>query len=163
MLRLVVLDPGGTCGLLYGAGRTPETLEVATAKCALAALPARLYEDLRELARKERFGDETLLVYETFTLRLEMARQQCRKGSNHMPSSIGIGVLHGVALCIGYGAWTPIGVPPGCKTGGHQYALKHLPTFAAAYVAAKNDHERDVCDLASFALRQRSLGKAPFA
>lgn len=152
-----MLDPGGTCGLLYGAGSDPSTLEVATAKCALVALPQRLYADMAKLKRREVFSAETALVYETFNLVPGKARQQ---GGSSMPSSEGIGMLKGVACAFG---WGTVGVPPGCKTAGHQYAAKHLPTIAAAYAAAKNDHERDVCDLAGYYLRQRALGKVPSA
>jgi hypothetical protein len=79
MLRLIVLDPGGTCGLLYGAGSDPSTLEVATAKCALVALPQRLYADMAKLKRREVFSAETALVYETFNLVPGKARQNGRR------------------------------------------------------------------------------------
>ncbi len=157
MLRLLVLDPGQTCGLLQARGPGNDPSVCMTESVPLAALPARLLSVLRAGAAATQPGDETVLAYETFRLLPGKARQQ---GGSSMPASVGIGVLHGVAQSVGWGA---LGVHPACKTAGRAYAAKHLPSIAAARAAANNEHERDVCDLAGYVLRQRTLGKAPFA
>lgn len=163
MLRLVVLDPGGTCGLLYAALEAPGPGSVATTKCALDALPECLRAYLWALTLADRYapGDKTLLVYESYHLRASRARQQARAGSSHMPAAEGIGVFKGVAHALGFRP--PIGVAPGIKAAGEKWGAKMLPDIAGARSKAHNDHERDVCDLAAYVLQQRSLGKAPFA
>lgn len=152
-----MLDPGGTCGLLYGA-QDPKDRAVAAVQTAvrpLAGLASQLCMDLRDLRALEMHGDETLLAYEAFTLNPR------RRQDHSMPSSVGLGIFHGVACALGYPP--PIGIEPGRKTAGHQWARKQLPAVANAYDLAKNDHERDVADLAGYLLRQHSLRKAPFA
>lgn len=167
MLRLVVLDPGGTCGLLHCVTEhqphpdIPDIQLVATSKVALDALPARLYSDLVGLHQDYMVGDKTLLVYESYHLRASHAKQQARKGSSHMPAAEGIGVFKGVAHARGFSP--PIGIAPGVKEAGEKWGAKMLPGIADARSKARNDHERDVCDLAAYVLQQRSLGKAPFA
>ncbi len=152
-----MLDPGQTCGLLYaelGVGGARATTESRP----LAWLVGALSHTLQRWETETRHGDELVLVYETFYLVPGKARQQ---GGSSMPSSEGIGVFRAVAHLLGHSA--PIGVPPNCKTAGRAYAVKHLPSIAAARDAANNEHERDACDLAGYVLRQRKLGKAPFA
>lgn len=65
-----------------------------------------------------------------------------------MPSSQGIG------MCRTACEWTDTPLflaPPGCKRAGHQ-ALD--AAGRATYDACRNDHERDVVDIAGFVLRE---------
>ncbi len=156
MLRILVLDPGLTSGLLVCLQGPPPRIrmDIATSKVSLPALPGVLYRELEALAQTALPGDETLLFHETFNLRAGKARQQA---GSVMPSSEGIGVLRGVAHALGFAP--PIGLAPGVKEAGKAFAARELPAVADARAACKNDHERDVCDLLGYVLRQRALNK----
>lgn len=161
MLRMLVLDPGETCGLLTCTWSVEAgAVSVTTQTCSLHRLPETLASCIAAISNHLAIEDEALLAYETFHLRL--ARQQV---GSAMPSAEGIGTLKGMSWCLAH-AWSIAGLPPGCKTAGRAYAARNLwrlSALAAAHDEARNDHERDVCDLASYVIRQRILGKAPFA
>ncbi len=131
---LVVVDPGGTCGLLtveYGGTNAFPTRAI---KVALDELPG-------VLSARAQLGPAAIIC-EDFSLR--------PRGNNDpkMPASQGIGVARAVAHSAGLPLFL---LQPNVKREGH----RHLDAAGlAAYAACRSDHERDVVDLAGKALME---------
>lgn len=135
---LLVVDPGKATALnvvLPGG-------HMRTNKAALDELPLALHG----LLQPSLDGDAVaFVVCEDYHLLSGKAMQQ--SGSS-MPSSQGIG------MCRTACEWTDTPlylVPPNIKRAGHQ-ALD--AAGRDAYAACRNDHERDVVDIAGFVLRE---------
>lgn len=129
----LVLDPGKTCGVaLWGASYDTNRWWTVP----LDGLPQTLREHTL-------LGDARFVVCENFVL-----RGGAGNNDTSMPASQGIGMAR--MAC--YAAGVPLYlVPPICKRAGHM-ALDEQGR--AAYAACRNDHERDVVDIAGFVLRE---------
>ncbi len=133
--RLIVVDPGGTCGLLtveYGFGYEDGRMR-DVGRVALDDLPQALFKRVRT--------DVRAIICEDFSL---------RGGRNDpkVPAPQGIGVARAVAHSAGLPLFL---LQPNSKTEGH----RHLDAAGQlAYAACRSDHERDVVDLAGKALHE---------
>ncbi len=130
--ELVIVDPGGTTGLLnveYGGLNAFPTRAI---KVALDDLPSVL--SARAALRPD------AILCEDFSL------SPRRSNDPKMPASQGIGICR--AVCYAYGLPLFL-LQPNVKTEGH----RHLDLSGmAAYTNCRSDHERDVVDLAGKAL-----------
>lgn len=126
--RLLVVDPGATCGLALAGGYEP----YSAWSVKLAGLPAVL-DNSRHVSA---------IICEDFSL------QPGRRNDPKMPSAQGIGMcrmasdLWDVPLFL---------LQPNMKLEGFR-ALD--PAGAAARLACRNDHQRDAIDLAGKALKE---------
>lgn len=133
----LVIDPGKRTGIAMVSTRWNIVMDT----CPLDELPGMLSSLMEGWSK----APPAFVVCEDYHLLSGKARQQ--SGSD-MPSSQGIGMCR--VAC----DWTDTPlflVPPNCKRAGHQ-ALN--AAGRAAYDAARNDHERDVVDIAGFVLRE---------
>lgn len=131
----LVVDPGKRTGVAV----VDAPSQIATSTLPLDELPDTLQAFMR------RSCPPAFVVCEDFHLLGGKAMQQ---SGSPMPSAIGIGMLR--TAC----DWTDIAlylVPPNIKRAGHQ-ALD--AAGRAAYAACRNDHERDVVDIAGYVLRE---------
>lgn len=130
--ELVILDPGGTCGLLSVAYGFGDDDRYDVTKCSLDALPRELHDRCSPNVRA--------VICEDFTLHAG------RRNDPKMPASQGIGVARAVCYAEGLPLFL---LQPNVKTEGY----RHLDAAGlAAYAACRSDHERDVVDLAGKAL-----------
>ena len=132
--ELVILDPGGTCGLL--------TVEYGS----LNAFPTRAIkvplDELPQALRTRCSPNVRAVICEDFSLNPK------RRNDPKMPASQGIGVARAVCYAEGLPLFL---MQPNVKTEGH----RHLDAAGlAAYAACRSDHERDVVDLAGKALHE---------
>lgn len=132
---LLVLDPGKTTGTLLSYADWRHCTAGTRALDSLADYLAAV------LLRGETVKPE-LVVCESFVLRGGAGNNDCS-----MPASQGIGMARMVCHAAGVPLYL---VPPNCKRAGHA-ALDEAGK--AAYAACRNDHERDVVDLAGYVLR----------
>lgn len=136
----LVVDPGGRCGF---ASVVPDHRHMPyfVASLPLDALASELRACLHDVDQ-----DIAFVVCEDYSL--DGGRAGAVQAGSKMPSSQGIGMCR--VAC----EWTDTPlflVPRNCKRAGHQ-ALD--AAGRAAYEAARNDHERDVVDIAGFVLRE---------
>ncbi len=132
--ELVVVDPGGTCGLLSVAYGFGDDDRYDVGKCALDALPRELHDRCSPNVRA--------IICEDFSLNPR------RHNDPKMPAPQGIGVVRTVCWAEGLPLFL---LQPNVKTEGH----RHLDAAGlVAYAACRSDHERDVVDLAGKALHE---------
>lgn len=145
-MSFFVLDPGKTCGWAF-VGIERDSVRIGTVP--LEGLPAMLFSQATLAGQSLREASE--IICESYSLRPHQAKQQ--SGST-MPAPEAIGVLRGVAYCIG--APAPRMVPPGCKSAGKAWAAAKHPALVAIRAELRSDHERDVIDIAAFVLREQA-------
>lgn len=136
----LVVDPGLKCGVAH----VDSGSHYHVVSTPLEELPFVLR---RALNVYNELGPATFVVCEDFHLLGGKARQQA---GSIMPSSQGIGMCR--VAC----EWTDTPLyltQPGCKRAGEK-ALD--AAGRAARAACRNDHERDVVDIAGFVLREMS-------
>ncbi len=131
--ELVVVDPGGTCGLLTVSRHVAGPDSYAVGKCSLDELPQALRTRCGPLGVRA-------IICEDFSLNPK------RRNDPKMPASQGIGVARAVAHSAGLPLFL---LQPNVKTEGHR---RLDAAGLAAYAACRSDHERDVVDLAGKAL-----------
>lgn len=134
----LVVDPGGRCGvgcIWPGAKHLRLAYSVDTVSLA----------DLVDWVRQFR-NEPAFVACEDYTL--AGGRAGAQQAGSKMPSAQGIGMCRAVCELEDVSMFL---LPPNCKRAGHQ-ALD--AQGRAAYDAARNDHERDVVDLAGFVLRE---------
>lgn len=131
----LVVDPGKRTGLAR-VSFIPDDAPFTVWTEPLDDLP----RTLMELAPRMAF-----VVCEDFLLRGGMLAQQ--QAGSDMPSSLGIGICWAITEALDTNLYL---ASPGSKSAGH---LSMGPQAAAAYSRCRNDHERDVVDLASYVVR----------
>lgn len=132
---VMIVDPGGKCGITYIRNGLIQPAYTVP----LDRLPDTLEIAVRDLSAV------SFVVCEDFSL------GTARRNDPKVPSAIGIGMCR--LAC----AWTDTKfflAPPSAKSAGH-FALS--TTDAEAYSRCRNDHERDVVDLAGYVLREMRL------
>lgn len=137
----LVVDPGGRCGVAI-ATPSSRDFKYGASTMSLDELPTYL----RAVLMKRETFPISYVVCEDYSL--DGGRAGAVQAGSKMPSSQGIGMCR--VAC----EWTDTPlflVPRNCKRAGHQ-ALD--AAGRAAYEAARNDHERDVVDIAGFVLRE---------
>ncbi len=146
MVLICAFDPGGANGtgwahILVNGDMIVEAHAGSTASATPDDLAAAFG---RFLQMASDTGAELHVGYEKFTLNPHQARQQA--GSD-MPASQVIGMLRMLAHLAG-GSLVPLGT--NAKKPGR---LAAPPEVLAARERARNEHQRDALDLASFMLR----------
>lgn len=144
MRRFVIVDPGGTTGIgTFWLNDRGELTDFSVGSMPLAALPAHL----RALLERHEAGVIRAVLCEDYSLNPR------RRNDPKMPASQGIGMCH--VAC----EWT--GAPlfllqPNMKTEGRS---KLCAVGDRARSACRNEHQRDVVDLAGKAIHEYRKAK----
>lgn len=141
----LIVDPGKKTGV----GVYTSTGHVDTRTIPLDELPGLLRDNLAAPTPIK------FLVCEDY--HLVGGRLGAQQAGSDMPSSIGIGICR--ALCEAYDVQMYL-AQPNTKRAGHAYAAKCSPAMLASFQAARNDHERDVVDLAAAVVREIKGGRS---
>lgn len=135
----LVVDPGKRTGLAR-VSFIPDDAPYTVWTESLTDLPSTIMQ----LAPRVAF-----VVCEDYLLRGGRLAQQ--QAGSDMPSSLGIGICWGLCEALDTNLYL---AAPGDKSAGHM-SLDNVG--ANAYSRARNDHERDVVDLAGYVIREMRL------
>ncbi len=135
----LIVDPGKRTGI----GVYTSTGHVESRTIPLDELPGLLRDNLADPTPFK------FVVCEDY--HLVGGRLGAQQAGSDMPSAIGIGICR--ALCEAHDVALYL-AQPNMKKPGHAYAARCSPAMLSSYNAARNDHERDVVDLAAAVVRE---------